>query len=69
MQKAGAQTPETLAESMVSGYSATTTQDQNLTVTYKDTDSYTNGQDFTANLKSNIRRHNNRNDIKNKQVQ
>ena len=28
--KAGAQTPETLAESMVSGYSATTTQDQNL---------------------------------------
>ena len=51
--KAGAQTPETLAESMVSGYSATTTQDQNLTVTYKDTDtdSYTNGQDFTANLK------------------
>ena len=38
---------------MVSGYSATTTQDQNLTVTYKDTDtdSYTNGQDFTANLK------------------
>ena len=51
--KAGAQTPETLAESMVSGYSATTTQDQNLTVTYKDADtnSYTNGQDFTANLK------------------
>ena len=51
--KAGAQTPETLAESMVSGYSATTTQDQNLTVTYKDadTDSYTNGQDFTTNLK------------------
>ena len=51
--KAGAQTPETLTESMVSGYSATTTQDQNLTVTYKDTDtnSYTNGQDFTANLK------------------
>ena len=51
--KAGAQTPEALTESMVSGYSATTTQDQNLTVTYKDTDtnSYTNGQDFTANLK------------------
>ena len=51
--KAGAQTPETLAESMVSGYSATTTQNQNLTVTYKDadTDSYTNGQDFTTNLK------------------
>ncbi len=42
---------------MVSGYSATTTQDQNLTVTYKDTDtdSYTNGQDFTTNLKSNIK--------------
>ena len=51
--KAGAQTPVTLAESMVSGYSATSTQDQNLTVTYKDTDtdSYTNGQNFTANLK------------------
>ena len=51
--KAGAQTPEALTESMVSGYSATTTQDQNLTVTYKDADtnSYTNGQDFTANLK------------------
>ena len=51
--KAGAQTPVTLAESMVAGYSATSTQDQNLTVTYKDTDtdSYTNGQNFTANLK------------------
>ena len=51
--KAGAQTPVTLAESMVAGYSATSTQDQNLTVTYKDTDtdSYTNGQKFTANLK------------------
>ena len=51
--KAGAQTPEVLAESMVSGYSATSTQDQNLTVTYTDTDadSYTNGQDFTTNLK------------------
>ena len=34
--KAGAQTPVTLAESMVAGYSATSTQDQNLTVTYKD---------------------------------
>ena len=51
--KAGAQTPVALAESMVAGYSATSTQDQNLTVTYKDTDtdSYTNGQNFTANLK------------------
>ena len=51
--KAGAQTPVTLAESMVAGYSATSTQDQNLTVTYKDADtnSYTNGQNFTANLK------------------
>ena len=36
--KAGAQTPITLAESMVAGYSATSTQDQNLTVTYKDAD-------------------------------
>ena len=38
---------------MVAGYSATSTQDQNLTVTYKDADtnSYTNGQNFTANLK------------------
>ena len=51
--KAGAQTPEVLAESMVSGYSAISTQDQNLTVTYTDTDadSYTNGQNFTTNLK------------------
>ena len=38
---------------MVSGYSAISTQDQNLTVTYTDTDadSYTNGQNFTTNLK------------------
>ena len=51
--KAGAQTPEVLAESMVLGYSAISTQDQNLTVTYTDTDadSYTNGQNFTTNLK------------------
>ena len=51
--KAGAQTPEVLAESMVSGYSAISTQDQNLTVTYTDTDadSYTNGKNFTTNLK------------------
>ena len=51
--KAGAQTPEVLAESMVSGYSEISTQDQNLTVTYTDTDadSYTNGQNFTTNLK------------------
>ena len=51
--KAGAQTPEVLAESMVSGYSAISTQDQNLTVTYTDTDAdiYTNGQNFTTNLK------------------
>ena len=51
--KAGTQTPEVLAESMVSGYSAISTQDQNLTVTYTDTDadSYTNGKNFTTNLK------------------
>ena len=51
--EAGAQTPEVLAESMVSGYSAISTQDQNLTVTYTDTDadSYTNGKNFTTNLK------------------
>ena len=51
--KAGAQTPEVLAESMVLGYSEISTQDQNLTVTYTDTDadSYTNGQNFTTNLK------------------
>ena len=50
--KAGAKTPVVLAESMVAGYDKTKTSKQNLTVTYKDqdTNSYTNGQSFTATL-------------------
>ncbi len=51
--KAGAKTPVVLAESMVTGYSKTNTAEQNLTVTYtdNDTNSATNGQDFTETLK------------------
>ena len=54
--KAGAQAPQTLLDSMVTGYNATTVQSQNLTVTYtdNDTDSFTNGDDFTANLQVNL---------------
>ncbi|HJJ10728.1 MAG TPA: bacterial Ig-like domain-containing protein [Clostridiaceae bacterium] len=50
--KAGAQSPIALAESMVSGYNKTTTTAQNLTITYTDNDSnsYTNGDNFTASL-------------------
>ena len=50
--KAGAQSPIALAESMVSGYNKATTTAQNLTITYTDNDSnsYTNGDNFTANL-------------------
>ena len=51
--KAGAKTPTALTESMVTGYNKESTTDQNLTITYTDTDtnSATNGQNFTANLK------------------
>ena len=54
--KAGAQAPQALLDSMVTGYNATTVQSQNLTVTYTDADadSFTNGQDFTANLQVNL---------------
>ena len=54
--KAGAQAPQTLLDSMVTGYNATTVQSQNLTVTYtdNDTDSFTNGDDFTATLQVNL---------------
>ena len=54
--KAGAQAPQTLLESMVTGYNPATVQSQNLIVTYTDanTDSFTNGQDFTANLQVNL---------------
>ena len=50
--KAGAQSPIALAESMVSGYNKATTTAQNLTITYTDNDSnsYTNGDNFTASL-------------------
>ena len=50
--KAGAQSPIALAESMVNGYNKATTTAQNLTVTYTDNDSnsYTNGDNFTASL-------------------
>ena len=49
---AGAQSPVALTESMVTGYNKTSTTAQSLTVTYtdNDTDSYTNGTDFTATL-------------------
>ena len=54
--KAGAQAPQTLLDSMVTGYNPATVQSQNLTVTYtdNDTDSFTTGQDFTANLQVNL---------------
>ncbi len=50
--KGGAQSPSALAESMVAGYDKTETSKQSLTITYKDqdTNSYTNGQSFTATL-------------------
>ena len=50
--KAGPQSPIALAESMVSGYNKSTLTAQNLTITYTDNDSnsYTNGDNFTANL-------------------
>ena len=50
--KAGAQSPIALTESMVSGYNKATTTAQNLTITYTDNDSnsYTNGDNFTASL-------------------
>ena len=50
--KAGPQSPIDLAESMVSGYNKSTLTAQNLTITYTDNDSnsYTNGDNFTANL-------------------
>ena len=50
--KAGAKTPVVLAESIVAGYDKTKTSKQSLTITYKDqdTNSYTNGQSFTATL-------------------
>ena len=54
--KAGAQVAQTLLDSMVTGYNPATVQSQNLTVTYtdNDTDSFTTGQDFTANLQVNL---------------
>ena len=50
--KAGSTTPVDLVNSMVTGYSDTVTTAQTLTVTYtdNDTDSFTNGSPFTANL-------------------
>ena len=50
--KAGPQSLIALAESMVSGYNKSTLTAQNLTITYTDNDSnsYTNGDNFTANL-------------------
>ena len=50
--KGGAQSPSALAESMVAGYDKTKISKQSLTITYKDqdTNSYTNGQSFTATL-------------------
>ena len=50
--KGGAQSPVALTESMVAGYSKTSTTAQSLTVTYTDNDinSYTKGTDFTATL-------------------
>ena len=51
--KGGAQTAEPLTADMVSGYSKTSINEQNLTVTYtdNDTNSATKGDPFTANLK------------------
>ena len=50
--KAGAQSPAALTEDMTTGYDKTKTSKQSLTITYKDqdTNSYTNGQSFTATL-------------------
>lgn len=50
--KAGDKTPETLVESMVTGYNKTNINAQTLTVTYtdNDTESYTKGTEFTADL-------------------
>ena len=50
--KGGAQSPSALAENMITGYDKTETSKQSLTITYKDqdTNSYTNGQSFTATL-------------------
>lgn len=50
--KGGAQSPSALAEDMITGYDKTETSKQSLTITYKDqdTNSYTNGQSFTATL-------------------
>ena len=50
--KGGAKSPEALTDDMVTGYDSTSIEVQNLTVTYTDadTDSYTNGDTFTANL-------------------
>ena len=50
--KTGAQSPIALVDAMVSGYNPTSTSTQSLTVTYvdSDTNSFTNGQNFTATL-------------------
>lgn len=50
--KAGAQNAVTLTEDMVTGYSETAIQDQNLSIAYidKDTDSFTKGTSFPATL-------------------
>ena len=50
--KGGAQSPSALTEDMITGYDKTKTSKQSLTITYKDqdTNSYTNGQSFTATL-------------------
>jgi hypothetical protein len=51
--KAGARPPTTLTKNMVTGYNASSSISQNLTVTYVDTDisSATNGQSFTKTLR------------------
>lgn len=50
--KGGAQSPSALTEDMITEYDKTETSKQSLTITYKDqdTNSYTNGQSFTATL-------------------
>ena len=50
--KGGAQSPSALTEDMITGYDKTETSKQSLRITYKDqdTNSYTNGQSFTATL-------------------
>ena len=54
--KAGAKSPTTLLESMVTGYHKTDTVSKSLTVTYIDNDvnSFTVGQSFTATLNANF---------------